>query len=361
VRSPLLAVRVNPFPSCWRGGNDGKGGLRCSPELSNNVQRDQMAGATPIQLIRLTLLDGDPEGLRSAGVAGRTTILMGCPWSRLQTLLARREAKRTAVYFMVGTPLEGDSLFDEVVYIGECDSLASRFEQHHKQDAADWGQIFLATTTESTFNKAHARFAEHLLVERAKGAGRMRVLTKATSRGSIDDEGDVAFAQEFVENVVTLTQTLGVILFRPSLQIRSSKGEANTVADATVLTNGTEALPRFRFQYTSENIPAEMITDGKDFVVLKGSRARPDSAGIPPGIKEMREAARAAGILTKEPGSALEVFQADYPTTSVSAAGALVYGSACQGPKAWHHVETDQTYSEWVKGRAEASDPPSGD
>lgn len=311
-----------------------------------------MAGPNSIQLIRLTLLDGDPEGLRSAGVAGRTTILMGCPWSRLQTLLARPEANRTAVYFMVGTPLENDSLFSEVVYIGECDALASRFEQHHKQDSADWGQIFVATTTETTFNKAHARLAEHLLVERAKAAGRMRVLTKSTSQGNIDDEGDVSFAHEFVENVVTLTQTLGVVLFRPSLKINLQKSETPTAHEKAGLPNDAEELPRFRFEYTQENIPAEMITDGKDFVVVKGSKARADSAGIPPGIKEMREAARAANILAREPGSSFEIFREDYPTTSVSAAGAMVYGSACQGPKAWRHIGTGQTYSEWVKGIA---------
>src|SRR5689334_3497890 len=106
-----------------------------------------MSGSTPIQLIRLTLLDGDPEGLRSAGVAGRTTKLMGCPWSRLKTFRARPEANRPAVYFIIGTPLEDNSSFNEAVYIGECDALASRFVQHHMQDAADWAQIFLATTT----------------------------------------------------------------------------------------------------------------------------------------------------------------------------------------------------------------------
>jgi hypothetical protein len=95
-----------------------------------------------------------------------------------------------------------------------------------------------------------------------------------------------------------------------------------------------------------------MITDGKDFVILKGSKARPDGIGISGGIKQMRDAARAAKILTKDPGSSLEVFQADYPTTSVSTAGAMVYGSPCRGPVAWRHVGTGELYSEWVAGNA---------
>lgn len=304
------------------------------------------------QLIRLILLDGDPEGLRSVAVAGRTTILMGCPWSRLQTLLKRPEANRPAVYFMIGTPLVGEAMNSEVVYIGECDSLSSRFEQHHREAAADWSQIFVATTTETTFNKAHARLAEHLLVERARAARRMDVLTKSTSRGIID-EGDEAFTREFVENVVTLTQTLGVILFRPSLKLASQEAGAVTMVGEERLPFNQDKLAVFRFAYTQDDIPARMVTDGKDFVILKGSRARADGTGIPGGIKQMRDAARAAKILTKDPNSQLEVFQADYPTTSVSTAGAMVYGSPCRGPVAWRHVGTDKLYSDWVAGKSD--------
>ena len=161
------------------------------------------------QLVRLTLLDGDPEGLRSVSVAGRTTLLTGCPWPKLQSLLARPEAARPAVYLMLGRSFDDAQ---EVVYIGECDSLANRFKQHHKEEAADWTEIFSATTTESTFNKAHARLAEHLLVQRAKVINRASVLTSLTSPGVLD-EGDKAFTAEFVENVVTLTQILGSYSF----------------------------------------------------------------------------------------------------------------------------------------------------
>jgi hypothetical protein len=302
------------------------------------------------QLIRLTLLDGDPEGLRSVAVAGRTTILMGCPWSRLQSLMDRPEAARPAVYFMIGTSLDEEALASEVVYIGECDSLASRFEQHNKQDAADWGQVFVATTTESTFNKAHARLAEHLLVDRARSAGRMGVLTEVTSRGSVD-EGDEAFTREFVDNVITLTQTLGVILFRPSLTKRPPTHASEVAPDAGKSAADYDAPPRFRFDYTSDPPPAEMVTDGKDFVILKGSNARAESAGVSLAIKQMRDKARAEGILRKDPNSTMEVFEEDFPTTSVSAAGSMVYGTACRGPVAWRHVRTHQLYRDWVAGK----------
>lgn len=299
------------------------------------------------QLIRLTLLDGDPEGLRSVGAAGRTTVLMGCPWSRLKTLLSRSEAQRPAVYFMTGTAIEPDQEFDEVVYIGECDSLADRFKQHHKQDSADWAQIFVATTTESTFNKAHARLAEHLLVERARASKRARVLTINTSPGDVD-EGDRAFTQEFVLNVVTLAQTLGVLLFRPTLESRTGSQAVGASGSDETPPVGASIQNEFYFQYTTEKISARMVTDGKDFVILKGSKARPDGVGIPARIKELRSVARSTGVLVKEPGDVFETFKDNFATTSSSAAGSMVYGSACSGPSAWHHVATNQAYRVWV-------------
>jgi hypothetical protein len=352
-----------------------------------------MVDLASVRLIRITLLDGDPEGLRSAGLAGRTTILIGCPWSRLKTLLGRPEANRPAVYFMVGVPLPPDEIeessigtkleFDEVAYIGECDSLVNRFAQHSQARAADWGQIFLATTTETTFNKAHARLAEHLLCNRARGAGRAELYTKTTSPGNIDaDPGDVAYTHEFVENVAMLAQALGILLFRPLLRVnrqvassttystgtepesnstsqsagsesttRKTDDESETMDNEIELRQQSIKLPTFIFRYHGNSTPARMITDGKDFVILKGSKARAtDFPSLPAGVKRMRETARLIKSLgPDELDNSLEIFEADFPTTSASAAGSMVYGASCAGPRAWFHEGTNLSYDEWAK------------
>jgi hypothetical protein len=62
----------------------------------------------------------------------------------------------------------------------------------------------------------------------------------------------------------------------------------------------------------------------------------------------MRDQARVDNALTKDPNSSLEVFQKDFPTTSVSAAGSMVYGSARSGPIAWRHIGTGKLYKDWV-------------
>ena len=173
------------------------------------------------------------------------------------------------------------------------------------------------------------------------------MLTINTSPGDVD-EGDSAFTREFVSNVVTLAQTLGVLLFRPTLESRTESQLAGVSGSNGSSPTEAAIQNEFYFQYTNEKIPARMVTDGKDFVVLKGSKARPDGAGIPARIKELRAVARSTGVLAKEPGDMLETFKEDFATTSSSAAGCMVYGSACSGPSAWHHVSTKQAYRVWV-------------
>ena len=306
------------------------------------------------QLIRLTLLDGDPEGLRWASIAGRTTLVFGCPWSQLKALLGREEARRPGVYFLVGSPkLDAATVYEQAIYIGECDALADRFgSKHHKADDAEWSQIFLVTTSEGTFNKAHARQAEFLLRERAEEAKRALVLTKVAASGKLD-EGDGAFAAEFVANAVLLAQTLGLTLFRAPARSEARSPDLLHLKGDLQVSEGP--LPTFRFEYTNNPINAEMVLDGAEFVLKKGSLALSrDGEGLPLSVVAKRQAARETGLLAPTSDKKFEEFTSDYSTTSPSAAGAMIYGSSCAGPVAWRHVVTRQTYRDWLASQTGA-------
>ena len=310
----------------------------------------------PTRMIRLILLDGDPEGLRSASIAGRTTVLIGGPWPNLKQLLTRPEAKRPGVYFLIGTPVleQENPGLAEAIYVGECDSLSDRFERnHHRQDSADWSQIFFATTTEGAFNKAHARVAEDLLVEKARDAKRVDVLTQRTSPVSVD-EGDMAFAEEFVTNTLILAQTLGVNAFRPSASVQIKQISIGTKENLDITgLSGKSHSAEFRFAYTSEPIDARMLVDGRDFVILAGFYAKKVvGKGLSQTLLAMRKSAEATGILMPIDDDRYLKFSADYVTSSTSAAGSMIYGSACAGPIAWKNVLTGQTYKDWVEAGA---------
>ena len=292
-----------------------------------------------VQLVRLVLLDGGPGGLRSVSIAGRTTVVKGCPYAGPQALRKRDEARRPAICFLVGDDLQQQR---EAVYIGECASLDDRFaSSHHASDRADWRHIFVASTSDRTFDKAHARRAEHLLVQRASETKRAVVLTRRTSAGELDD-GDSAFAREFVANVFVLAEILGINVFRPSPTMAEASRTSVAAAPA-----GNQHV--FEFSYTGQAIPACMVIDTEVFVVLKASKALPEGKKGLLIASAPRARPRAAGVLVKGPANpSFEVFTADHTASSTSAAGSMIYGSSCAGPIAWRHTVTRQSYKDWI-------------
>ena len=61
------------------------------------------------------------------------------------------------------------------------------------------------------------------------------------------------------------------------------------------------------------------------------------------------------GALVEEPGGEL-IFKDDFAARSISAAGAAVYGSNCQGPDAWYDPVTKLSYRERLKQPLENPD-----
>lgn len=295
------------------------------------------------QLIRLTLLEGDPDGLRTAEIAGRTTKLIACPISSIDKLLTRSEARRTAVYFLYGHGFEDGA---EAIYVGECDAVARRFNgQHHAMDKAEWRQLVVAFSSDAIFNKAHARRSEHLLAERVRGAGRAALLADRSGPGDLD-EGDAAFAGQFVGDVATLAETLGFVAFRATPTIRR---RSTTEASEPIIDESDDAP----FRYIGETrFDAKMRVVLDDFIVLEGSHARMDETpGCADSIRNLRTRAKAEGILVPdEPAKTLRMTR-DLAVGSTSAAGGLVGGRNSRGPNEWVHVRTGQTYAQWISSK----------
>ncbi|MDP3417351.1 GIY-YIG nuclease family protein [Falsiroseomonas sp.] len=315
-------------------------------------------------LIRLTLLANDPDGIRSAFIAGRTTVLMACPWANLPALMSTLEANRPAVYAFVGEPTEGDMLAsDEVAYIGECNSFVVRMKTHDKRDSADWSQVLLATSTDGMFNKAHALRAEHLLTERAKKAKKTRLLNGGTSPGTLD-EGDKSFVDEFVDNVCVLAQVLGVSFFREftrrgSQDSRSLMPMSRPFVGPTQSEKVADDISAETFSYSVNGANASMRIDGSQFVVLAQSTlnaAQTDSMG---GVaKALRARGIESGaIIPALDGRFLELKE-DIAAKSISAAAQLVSGNSVNGKDMWKLKSTGQTYNEWWGQRMRAEQPP---
>jgi len=299
------------------------------------------------QLIRLTLLEGVPDGVRMVELAGRTTKLTACPVTTMGKLLKRPEAQKTAVYFLVGQQFETT---EPAIYVGECDAAAKRFDGKHQAfEKADWQLLVVASTSDAIFNKAHARRVEHLLVERSRSADRARVFTERSGPGELD-EGDTAVADSFLQDTILLAETLGIDAFRISssksspqspLLLNPQPQSALTVEDGAV------------FRFVGEpSLRAQMRIVGDEFLVLAGSTARIlETDGCPASVRAARSKALALGLFKETEDGNFLIAAADIPTGSPSGAGGLVAGRACRGPTEWVHTVLGQTYAVWLQSK----------
>jgi hypothetical protein len=79
-----------------------------------------LAGRT----IKLFLVDGVPDGMRTAEIMSWTGHVLIAPRSSVAALLARPEVKKTGAYLLIGPdPADADQT---MVYVGEGDNVGVR-------------------------------------------------------------------------------------------------------------------------------------------------------------------------------------------------------------------------------------------
>src|SRR5271165_6177784 len=103
--------------------------------------------------IRLFLIDGSPQGMRTAQVGNWSGLALVCPRTDLARLGARPEVRRTGVYILIG-PSESTAGARLAVYVGEGDEVWTRIASHDEsKDFWTWAVIFVSK--DDNLTKAH--------------------------------------------------------------------------------------------------------------------------------------------------------------------------------------------------------------
>ena len=117
--------------------------------------------------IRIFVPDGDPEGVRIIDRMNWTGLGIVFPREKWPTTKQRPEFSRAGVYILVGYRAEGDEL--PTVYIGEGDVIRNRIDTHF-QSKDFWSRAIVFTASNNSLNKAHVKWLEYALVNRASEA-----------------------------------------------------------------------------------------------------------------------------------------------------------------------------------------------
>jgi hypothetical protein len=262
----------------------------------------------PTATIKLFLAHGDAQRLRTAELSNWTGKAVAGPRSELDDVLARDEAAKSGVYFLIGTnPESGNS----ALYIGEAETIRDRLRGHLDKDF--WNYVVFVVTKDENLTKAHVRYLEGRLIDQAKAAGRVQVMNSQSS-GSRLPESDREDMEIFLEKIHQLIPVLG--------------------ADALIPIGSTAVGQRTTQLLTCEikGLKATGHLTPTGFVVLKGSQAvlkeRTSAQQYPNAIAPRRRMIE-EGALVEDSGHYR--FVQDTEFTSPSAAATVVHGGSANG------------------------------
>ena len=285
--------------------------------------------------VRLFLVDGTPQGMRTAEVGNWTGLALVCPRTDLARLGSRPEVKRTGVYILVGP--SDVSTSEQAVYVGEGDEVWTRLLSHDdKKDFWTWAIILVSK--DDNLTKAHVRWLEARLVREITAARRAEVKNGTGPDGGKLPEADVADMETYLEHVRLLLPTLGANVF-----------------EAPSLSPGDHASLKLELKW--EDAKAECVVRDGQFVVTEGSTARVKEVdSLQEYVREQRRRLRKSGVLVPMADGALFRFVQEYAFDSPSAAAGVVTGTSVNGRAHWKVKDAGLSYRDWQEKQLEVSE-----
>lgn len=274
--------------------------------------------------IKIFLIDGEPDGLRTVELSNWVGQAVIIPRNKLKEAKLRPECNKPAVYFLIGK--ETEEAFLPTVYIGEAENLWNRLFNHDNNK--DFWQVAIAfVSKDNNLTKAHVKYLESRCLTLANKAKRYDLQNGADSSLPSLSEADIAEVEEFLTHLQLLLSALGY----PILQEIISKEQKDS-SDPLFICKGKDA-----------NATGRMTNDG--FVVYKGSTATTDfTKAVVDRNKRLIEKLISTGYVEQR-ADGFYVFIKDYVFNSPSAASDIILGNSTSGWKKWK-TESGKTLEE---------------
>lgn len=257
--------------------------------------------------IKLFLVHGSPNGLRTAELSNWSGKAVAAPRTEISELLKREELGSPGFYFLTGIDAKSG---DKAIYIGEAENVSNRLKGHAGKDF--WNSVTVFVSKDENLTKAHIRYLEGKFIEIALDIGSSVVINSASSGAKLP-ESDAAEMDVFFLKCLQLLPVLGVSDF--------NKLSEDNISEKDLLYCRIKGL----------------IATGKrtanGFVVFSGSQAVLEHRESAKTIKTKREQLIARGLLEQKDDHL--VFTKDLEFGSPSTAGGVVRGGSTNGLTNW--------------------------
>lgn len=158
--------------------------------------------------IKMFLIDGDPNGRLTCELSNWTGLAYRIPRTEVKKCSDRPNLNSTGVYMLFGRNDDDQ----EAVYIGEAEEVYTRL-QSHLREKDFWNEVIVFISKDENLNKAHIKYIENKLYEKARAANRYDIVNGNIPPMPSIAESDRAEMDEFISNLEMLVNMLGHKLF----------------------------------------------------------------------------------------------------------------------------------------------------
>ena len=260
--------------------------------------------------IKIFLVNGSPNGLRTAELSNWSGKAIAAPRTELNELLKRPELNAPGVYFLTG--IDPDT-GERAIYIGEAEKVSSRLKNHVSKEF--WTSVAVIVSKDDNLTKAHIRFLEGALIGIASGSNAALVKNTVSSGASLP-ESDEAEMATFLNHALQLLSVLGIKEFDKTLESPTAKKDILTFKTKGIVATGKRT--------------------SNGFMIFKGSQAVLESRPSAQWSRQKRDELQEKGIL--EINGDHMVFTIDSEFGSPSTAGCMVAGGSTNGLTAWKNA-----------------------
>jgi hypothetical protein len=261
--------------------------------------------------IKIFLIDGDSNGRMSCELSNWTGKAYKIPRINIKECSDRDDLNNTGIYLLFGKDDEDNDL----VYIGEAESVFSRLKQH-LSGKEFWNEAIIFISKDDNLNKAHIKYLENRLHDIAVTSKRYKVENSIIPTQSSISESDRTEMEAFIGYVKILVNTLEHKVFDEKRNVKIQQKQNVFSIKAA---RGAEGQ-------------GEPTSDG--FLIFKGSKAAYlITASLSPSLVKNRQKLIDTGLLVDK--EVYYEFMEDYIFSSPSYAAATLMGRNANGQTEW--------------------------
>jgi hypothetical protein len=265
------------------------------------------------RLIRLFLVNGEGNGLRTVEISNMTIHTTIFPRQKLKDFIKRVEAEKPGVYILIGS-----ENYNVKVYIGEGDPVTPRLKSH-VNNKEFWNEAIVFTSKDNYITKTQIQYIESELIDIARRSHSIELDNSNNPTKPNISEVDEAEVSQFIDAIKVILSSLGIDIFN-----NIDKSYGKEVEDDEMV-----------YSLNSKNITAYMKIVDYKYVVLEGSKAVKECAKSTSNRTIQKRNLLIEDKVLAEYENGCYVFKEDYIFNSPSGASDIILGASTNGRIMW--------------------------